>query len=378
MSIAQTSQDHPRVSVIIPAYNAQAFIAETLKSVLAQTYQNLEVLVVDDGSSDQTAKIVQTFAVQDSRVQLLQQANSGVAAARNLAIQNATGEYIAPIDADDIWYPQNLEKQVQCLMKSPPSVGLCYAWSLDIDENDNLTGGFYNATTAGEVFPTLIYQQFLCNASASVIRRECFEKVGYYNTEMRKQGAQGCEDWDLYLRIAEFYQFQVVPEFLVGYRQTINSMSCNYNTMAKSHQFLIAEIQQRHPEIPASIYRASQSNFYIYLARQSSRGGNHRSTLFWLYQALRFDVWRTTLDHNLYVLGIPSLLKLIAQPVTSLIWPNHLAWLNFIQKKSAPPQPPTLAEIETRMNIHKRLPFKAYERVRLNQWSKNINPSEPI
>ncbi|HEY9862115.1 MAG TPA: glycosyltransferase family A protein, partial [Candidatus Obscuribacterales bacterium] len=95
--------DAPLVSVIIPAYNAERFIARTLESVLNQTYQNIEVLVVDDGSSDRTPEIVHHFAEIDARIILFHQSNAGVAAARNLAIQHAKGEFIAPLDADDIW-----------------------------------------------------------------------------------------------------------------------------------------------------------------------------------------------------------------------------------------------------------------------------------
>ena len=114
--------DQPLVSVIVPAYNAEAFIGDTLDSIINQTYTNLEVLVVDDGSQDRTPEIVESIAQKDPRVILLRQSNAGVAAARNLAIQKSTGDYIAPIDADDIWYPQKLEKQMQCMLTADPSV----------------------------------------------------------------------------------------------------------------------------------------------------------------------------------------------------------------------------------------------------------------
>lgn len=119
----------PLVSVIVPAYNAEAFIGQTLDSVLSQTYKNIEVLVMNDGSQDRTAEIVEVIAQEDSRIILLQQLNAGVAAARNLAIQNSCAEYIAPIDADDIWFPEKLEKQMQLMLKADPCVGVIYAWS---------------------------------------------------------------------------------------------------------------------------------------------------------------------------------------------------------------------------------------------------------
>ncbi|MEG5067316.1 glycosyltransferase family A protein [Microcoleus sp. B3-A4] len=303
----------PLVSVIIPAYNAEQFIEETLKSVLAQTYPEIEVLVVDDGSQDRTAEIVEKISKKHSRVQLLKQQNAGVAAARNLAIQKSRGEYIAPIDADDIWYPENIEKQVQCMREGEPSLGVVYSWSLDIDENGFLTGGIRAFTIEGEVYETLICHNFLGNASASMIRRSALDKVGFYDTSYIEKSAQGCEDWDLYLRLAEYYQFGVVPEFLIGYRKVYTSMSSNYVAMAKSHALMLQDVKQRHPEIPEFLHRLSASNFLMYLAHQSSRNGSDRTALFWLFQALKAECISPLSRYGFYrVLG-KSLLNLLSQ-----------------------------------------------------------------
>src|SRR5947209_4924853 len=123
------------VSVIVPAYNAENFIGETLNSVLAQTYENIEVIVVDDGSRDLTAAIVKNAARRDRRVKLLRQQNLGVAMARNLAIARSSGEYIAPLDADDIWYPSKIEKQVRSLETGGRKAGASYCWCVSINEN---------------------------------------------------------------------------------------------------------------------------------------------------------------------------------------------------------------------------------------------------
>lgn len=304
----------PLVSVIIPAYNAAKFIAKTIESVLSQTYKNIEVLVIDDGSQDATAEIVRSIAQKDSRVVLLQQENSGVAAARNLGIDKSKGEFIAPIDADDIWYPQNLEKQVQCILQAEPSVGLVYSWSVDINEQDKLTGDFRSAKIEGNVFTTLLCHNFLGNASSTLIRRSCVEKIGGYNTQLKAQDAQGCEDWDFYLRIAEHYQFKVVPEFFIGYRKIANTMSGDYKKMAKSHDLMLQEIQQKHSEIPKELYQLSKSSFYMYLARQSSIYNNHSNTLYWLSQALKADAITPIFRIGLYTLTIKSLLGLITKP----------------------------------------------------------------
>ena len=362
MNLCTQNLDRPLISVIIPAYNAEEFIAKTLESVLSQTYQNIEVLVVDDGSLDTTAAIVKSFAQKDSRISLLQQSNAGVASARNLAIEKSKGEYIAPIDADDIWYPQNLEKQLNCLTSSAPSVGVVYSWSVDINEQDLLTGGFYNSTIAGEVYTALVYKYFIGNASSSLIRRTCFEKIGGYNSKFKLENAQGCEDWELHLRIAEHYEFQVVPEYLVGYRQIASSMSCNYAAMAKCHSLIMADIRQQHPEIPSKIYRWSSSNFYIYLAVKSNRSHNHRSTLFWLAQAFKEDFFMALLRHNLYLLSIESLLKMIV-----LLPPESGLEL---KQTSESIEGTTLATIETRTKVHRMLPSQVYERMRFNSLAR--------
>lgn len=324
----------PLVSVILPAYNAETFIEQTLASVLAQTYTNIEVLVVDDGSRDRTAEIVESIAQKDHSIILLRQSNAGVAAARNLAIQNSKGEYIAPIDADDIWYPQKLEKQVQCLLQAEQSVGLVYAWSMLINEEGLPTGEYFNNNQEGDVYTELLYVNFIGNASTPLIRRACFERIGYYNCKFKEHNGQGLEDWDLYIRIAEFYQFLVVPEFLLGYRQVIGSMSSNDTSMEKSFYLIMADVWQRHPDIPSTIYRQARSNHYFYLIWKSQQGRNHWRALFWLYKATRLD-FVIIIKPRLYKKFIKIVLMLIANPITSLIWQDHRSWLQFKQRFSS-------------------------------------------
>ncbi len=367
MNNTKHNLNQPLISVIIPAYNAEEFIAQTLESVLSQTYQNIEILVVDDGSTDTTAEIIKSFAQKDRRIILLQQSNAGVATARNLAYLHSKGEYIAPIDADDIWYPQNLEKQVECLTKSEPFVGVVYSWSLDINEGGLLTGGFYNSTIEGEVHDALVYKYFIGNASSSLIRRACFEKVGGYNCKFRLENAQGCEDWELHLRIAQYYQFKVVSEYLVGYRQIASSMSCNYAAMAKGHSLIMADVRRYHREVPERVYRWSSSNFYIYLAVKSNRNGNYRSTLFWLYQAFKQDLFMALLRHNLYLLSIESILKVLVLPPTKSG--------SQLKQTSESIQGTTLSTIEIRTRVHRMLPSQIYERMRFNTLANKKNKS---
>lgn len=336
------TKESPLVSVIVPAYNAETFIKRTLDSILIQTYTNIEVLVVDDGSQDRTAEIVESFVQKDSRVKLLQQPNAGVAAARNLAIAKSNGEYIAPIDADDIWYPQKLEKQVQCMLEADLSVGLVYAWSVSIDEDDVIAGtpdieyhrDFYNVE--GTVYPLLAYTNFIGNASVPLIRRSCVEQVGGYNCELKAYNAQGCEDWDIYLRIAEHYKFRVVQEFLIGYRQVKGSMSCNYQTMEKSYNLFMADFRQRHPEIPTYIYDLSAGNFCFFLSGASQSCGDYWSALVLVYRGIKLDstqIFRLLQSQFL----IKLLLKIAFKPIMSWMGLEPDYWYQYFKKKFQSP-----------------------------------------
>lgn len=297
------------VSVIIPVYNAEAFIGKTLESVVTQTYGNLEILVINDGSCDCTVEIVERFAQQDHRIRLLNQSNGGVAAARNLGIQKAQGEFIAPIDADDLWYPNAIEKMANRYQVSPSSTGVVYTWSIDIDHMDQFTGGFHAASVRGNVYKTLICHNFLGNASATLIRKSSLDTVGGYSTELKAKDAQGCEDWELYLRLAERYRFEAVSEFLVGYRKVACSMSSDFSQMARSQLLMLQGVKERNPEIPNFLYRLSRSSFYLYLAQQCETSGNARASLLWLWQAVKVDPITPVGRLGLYSLVVKNVLK---------------------------------------------------------------------
>ncbi|QUY42731.1 glycosyltransferase family A protein [Acaryochloris marina] len=233
------------ISVIIPAYNASEYIGRTLTSVINQSYQNFEILVVDDGSTDETASIASHFAELDSRIMLIQQANQGVASARNHGIKVAQGEYIAPLDADDIWHKDNLKKKFQMFLMQEASVGMVYSWSADIDELGYFTGHTHVARYFGNVLPGLCLSNFIGNASSTMIRSKCFNNIGGYSTELKDNNAQGAEDWDLYIRLAICYQVQVIPEVLVGYRQLTNGMSKNTVVMMKSQYLTLKRLKDK-------------------------------------------------------------------------------------------------------------------------------------
>ncbi len=298
----------PLVSVIMPAYNAASFIGAALESILSQTYPNLEVLVVDDGSTDCTADVVLQFAARDPRIILLRQLNKGVAAARNAAIHAARGAFIAPIDSDDVWSPQKIEKQVSRMLQSSSCVGLVYAWSVRIDANGGMIGLGSSPDLRGNVYAAFVYKNF-CSASAPLIRKICLDLVGSYDPSLREQGAEGCEDIDLLLRIAERYQFELVPEYLVGYRQSEESMSRNLHSMERSFLLVMARARQRHPELPQIIFSWAYGQFYLHLVHKCIKHDDHLNALRYLGKAVRWDK-ELLLLRRIYRWGMRSMLAI--------------------------------------------------------------------
>lgn len=280
--------DKALVSVIIPAFEAAATIRQTLNSVLAQTYREFEVIVVDDGSSDGTVAIVEEFVERDTRFRLVRQGNAGVGAARNTAILKAQGEYIAPLDADDTWLPQKLEKQLARMAQCGNQTGLVYCWSTMVDSHGGLLSES-SQIVEGRLRRALILRNVVGNGSAPLLRAVALAKVGLYLTRSEQDGAQGCEDWDLYLRIAEHFGIRVVPEYLLAYRQAGSMMSANAENMAASFAVVMRRARERNCDLPSSIFRWSAGYFYSHLVQISYHWGHHQRCLRYSKEAVRAD-----------------------------------------------------------------------------------------
>jgi glycosyltransferase involved in cell wall biosynthesis len=311
----------PLVSVVIPAYNAERYLRRTLESALAQTYSPFEVIVVDDGSTDQTPQIVRSFCEQDRRVVLLQKENGGVATARNLGIQHSHGELIAPLDSDDVWYPEKLAEQVKLMQQCDESVGLVYCWSRIIDDADRPIVDITHRYE-GDVVNELMFSNFLGNGSCALIRRSCFDVVGWYNG-----ATTPCEEWDMYLRIAERYHVRLVPKILVGYREVLTSLSANYRRMERAFAAFTDELRKRHPELPHSIMRYARSSFYLYLTGKSNRQQQYGITLQYLWKCLAADPARI-LSSEFHLTLVKALIRFITSPITSRVWKDDRAWRN--------------------------------------------------
>ena len=207
------------VSVVIPAYNAEAYIRQALESVLSQTYTDYEIIVVDDGSSDRTIERAQAYG---SRIVLLTQEHQGPAAARNRALHAAKGSLIAFLDADDVWLPEKLQLQVG-FAEGHPECGIITC-DLAFWDGSKVTVSaakqeLYRITN-GFVADKLLFHNWIAT-SCALVRRECFEKVGYFDEEPGLYG----EDWLMWVQIAAHYPVYFMKDELVRVRTRPDSHS---------------------------------------------------------------------------------------------------------------------------------------------------------
>lgn len=235
----------PKVSVIIPAYNAEKFIGATLDSVIAQSFPDWEAVVVDDGSTDGTAAIVKDYAGRDSRIRYIHQENASQAMARNKGIENSTGEFIAFLDADDLWLPGKLAAQLP--MFDDPSIGLAYTEVGSVDVEGNPIHQPPPPFRRGKVLEQLIHNNFI-GCSSVMLRRSCLE-----DHQLRfRAGRKGVEDWDLWLRLAQRCEFDFINKPLVRYRKYDESISQNRDLMIKSIFTTFDDLKNSLAESPES------------------------------------------------------------------------------------------------------------------------------
>ncbi len=192
-----------KVSVIIPVYNRPILLRRAVKSVLAQTYQNFEIIVVDDGSSEDVTKVVHGF--HDERLKYIRHLeNKGAAAARNTGIRIAQGEYIAFLDADDEWFPKKLESQLQVFESGSSQLGLMYGGYIVVSKDGKMIRAF-RPQCKGWVYEDLLLGKCIKTTSTIICKRVVFEKTGMFDELLPPT-----EDYDMWLRIARYYAVDFV------------------------------------------------------------------------------------------------------------------------------------------------------------------------
>ena len=273
----------PTISVIVPAYNAANTIIETIDSVCRQTFQDFELIVINDGSSDRTLELLTT--IDEPRLQVFSYKNGGLPVARNRGIAHSKAEFITFIDADDLWTEDKLELQLAALQQNS-EVGIVYSWTTVMDEQGKSFYPGKSVSHQGDVCKQLLCNNFIASGSNVMIRRKAIESVGEFESTLKS-----AEDWDYWLRLAlAGWQFAVVPKAQIFYRQSSGAMSSKidvmekYNLMVVDRAFKIAppQLQYLKPE--------SQANVLLYIAQLSLQHGNQVKQTwqklrqaFWLY-----------------------------------------------------------------------------------------------
>lgn len=254
-----------QVSVIIPAYNAETTIQETVESVLNQTFSNFELIIINDASTDSTLEII--TSIQDPRIKVFSHTNGNAGASRNCGIDRASGSFIAFLDADDIWAPDKLEKQLQALQENPQAA-VAYTWVDCIDEFGNFLRHGSHFSYSGDVLAKLLLTNFLDNGSNPLIRKQALSEVGEFDEVLTNS-----EDRDMYIRLALRYHFVAVPSPLTFYRITGKTKS--YANLFKSEASFLRLIEKAYLQAPSSLQhlkKQSYSNYYNYLIQKALQG----------------------------------------------------------------------------------------------------------
>jgi len=267
-----------KVSVIIPVYKAEKYIAATVQSVLVQTYKDFELLIIDDGSPDRSMEICQQFT--DFRIKIVRQANRGLPGARNTGIRHAQGEYLAFLDADDLWLPEKLEKHIAHL-ENYPTVGISFSCSAFINEVGQPLGIYQIPTKLkGITPPYVLCRNPVGNGSTAVIRKEVFEAIkfpddlhgiveDFYFDERFRQS----EDIELWIRISikTDWQIEGIPEALTLYRVNSGGLSANLLQQLDSWEKVIEKTRSYAPELITQWEKLARAYQLRYLARRAVR-----------------------------------------------------------------------------------------------------------
>jgi glycosyltransferase involved in cell wall biosynthesis len=268
----------PKVSVIIPTHNRARYLHRAIQSVLDQTFRDLEIIVVDDASSDETPRIVRAF--RDERIRYFRHnANQGEAGSRNTGVQNSIGQYVAFLDDDDAWLPQKLAAQVELLETSSSKVGAVYTSFLKVDGPTGKVLGSWNAEKRGNVFRDLSEENWIGIPSTVVLRRQCFDTVGLFDEKV-----EFGLDYDMWVRVAQFYEFEYLEEPLVLRSINHNRLSTDYELVLKGAESKLKKYAQFF-----SLNKKAYSRRFLQLGVLYCYNGRVRNGRAALFKAIRLN-----------------------------------------------------------------------------------------
>ncbi|OKH25861.1 glycosyltransferase family 2 protein [Chroogloeocystis siderophila] len=314
----------PKVTVIIPAYNAEQTIIAAIASVQQQTYRDWEVIVIDDGSCDRTCELLNR--IQEPRMQVHRYTNSGVSLARNRGIARAKGELIAFLDADDLWSPDKLECQVAAL-EQHPSAAVAYSWTYFMNDTATIVHAAPPVWCQGDVYAQLLVRNFLYSGSNALVRRDALAVVGGFDATLTHG-----EDWELFVRLAAIFEFVVVPKAQVFYRHSPTSASAQVELMEPRLQQVIDQVFAAAPPELQSLKNENLATLYQYLTQLLLKHISNPNSVKQAHQMLWKGICiypRTLLDNQTQIL----LIKIIFFRIFS--YKLAIYFLGFVSKKRA-------------------------------------------
>lgn len=280
----------PLISIITPTYNRADFIGEAIESVLAQTYGHFELLIVDDGSTDNTDEILDAYR-GDTRVRVFRQENKGQSSARNHALANIRGEFVCFLDSDNYWAPEKLAQQV-ALFDQYPTTEVLYGDNIIIDELGKETSRHNMARYSGRIACYMIKDNCVA-MNTTMARRHCFDEMGGMSGKRRV-----ADDYDLWLRFSAKYEFRYEPAYWAYYRVMENQISSDKTLRFQVNEQIIKDFRREYPSaLTDKEFDKGFAFFYIRKGRYLGASGNKLQGLTQILRAARYtpaasNVWR--------------------------------------------------------------------------------------
>lgn len=264
------------ISVVMPVFNARCTINESIQSVLAQEFVEFELIVIDDGSTDGSANVITEYVNMDDRVSCITQRNSGIASARNAGIARASGEFVATIDADDLWHSKKLFLQLEAIKEAGLEYGMVYSSCRTIDTNSNVLFTPYVYYSKGWCVSELAYYNFIRNGSSVLFRKSVADELGGFCTVLHEKDGQGCEDILFSIMVANGHAVTYTEGLLVGYRIGGDRVSTDLLRMQRSRDLAMAIATREVPNIDKDAVKFG--NVLVYL-RTVGRGYQRKVSL---------------------------------------------------------------------------------------------------